>query len=407
MSSTPPRIVIIGAGLQGLSVALALAHRGVPSLVIERRPAALCGASHGNEGKLHLGLVYALDDTLETGVEMLRGAHAFAPLLDRWCGPLPWAEWRSEGFRYLVMPDSLASVARLEAYYSRLREALPGALEGLTVAPSYVGTALSWLWRRAQDPAGVPCMQGQRLSAIDTEEVTVDTRLLTGLLAERVRRNPLITMCFNRDVSDVARTDTGYRLSVTHAERVEEIAADAVINCAWSDRIRLDRLAGVDSGGAALCYRVKHRVIVRPRQPLALKPMTLVQGPFGDICPYKDGTYYLSWYPTCRTFFGRQPPRDELVGAETLAAIGAETLAVMAGLFPGLAGAEILSCSPCVIVAKGQSDVDDPDSALHARTRSGPRGGDGWWSVDTGKLTLAPLHGEATARQVLNAYGLA
>ena len=256
MSRVHPRIVIIGAGLQGLSVALALAHRGVPSLVVERREAALRGASHGHEGKLHLGLVYALDDTLETGVEMLRGAHAFAPLLDRWCGPLPWAAWRSDGFRYLVMPGSLASVARLEAYYSRLREALPRALEGLPVAPSYVGTAVTWLWRRAQDNAEMPVLNGQRLAAIDTEEVTVDTRLLTGLLAERVRRNPLITMRCNRDVADVAGTDTGYRLSVTHAGRREEIVADAVINCAWTDRIRLDRLAGVDGGGDALCYRV-------------------------------------------------------------------------------------------------------------------------------------------------------
>ena len=43
---------------------------------------------------------------LATQRRMLTGALTFAPLLDRWLGPQPWAELRTPPFRYAVMPAS-------------------------------------------------------------------------------------------------------------------------------------------------------------------------------------------------------------------------------------------------------------------------------------------------------------
>jgi glycerol-3-phosphate dehydrogenase len=44
-----------------------------------------------------------------------------------------------------------------------------------------------------------------------------------------------------------------------------------------------------------------------------------------------------------------------------------------------------------VVVAWGDSDIDKPDSELHRRLDIGVHDHDGYLSVDTGKLTTAPL----------------
>ena len=59
----------------------------------------MTGASRNNEGKIHLGILFALDTTLRTQRTMLRGALTFAPLLDQWLGPQPWDEWRTDPIR--------------------------------------------------------------------------------------------------------------------------------------------------------------------------------------------------------------------------------------------------------------------------------------------------------------------
>jgi len=43
------------------------------------------------------------------------------------------------------------------------------------------------------------------------------------------------------------------------------------------------------------------------------------------------------------------------------------------------------------IFAWGSSDIDDPLSGLHERYDAGVRGADGYFSIDTGKFTTAPL----------------
>lgn len=401
-SRSQPRIVIVGAGLQGTCVALALAQRGVRSTLLDWRDEPLRGASHGNEGKIHLGFVYALDTSLRTAREMLPGALSFAPLLDRWCGPLPWHAWRSSGFLYAVMPDSLADRTLLQGHYESIRRMLPEIAASLELPADYIGTQLGWTWRPARSPHGGPVFDGRPVECIDTEEVAVDTGRFADELRARLRRHPSIELRCGQRVVGVDRSGSGTRLHLETAGGLSAIDADIVINCAWTERVRLDRLAGFADRSVPLSYRVKHRVIVRPREAAGpIVPVTMVQGPYGDVVPYRNGNVYLSWYPECRTFFDQAPPASEIASAAVLGDIATRTMAAMSAMFPALAGAQVLSCSPCTIVAEGSSDVDDPESMLHRRTDTGPRGGGNWWSVDTGKLTLAPLHGEETARLVM------
>jgi hypothetical protein len=67
-----------------------------------------------------------------------------------------------------------------------------------------------------------------------------------------------------------------------------------------------------------------------------------------------------------------------------------------------MAGATPIEVDAGVIIAHGRTDVDDPASGLHARTRIGVASVDGYHSVATGKLTTAPLFGVRAARRALS-----
>ena len=76
---TVASILVLGAGIQGISTALALRHRGYRVTVIDRMPGLMLRTSLRNEGKIHLGYVYANDSSFQTSALLLRAALKFAP----------------------------------------------------------------------------------------------------------------------------------------------------------------------------------------------------------------------------------------------------------------------------------------------------------------------------------------
>jgi hypothetical protein len=82
------------------------------------------------------------------------------------------------------------------------------------------------------------------------------------------------------------------------------------------------------------------------------------------------------------------------------------TVRGLAQLVPGLAalGDEHLADATVkggVIVAWGETDIDDPLSELHHRFAIGVTSEDGYHSVDPGKLTMAPLFAQHCADRVV------
>ena len=63
-------------------------------------------------------------------------------------------------------------------------------------------------------------------------------------------------------------------------------------------------------------------------------------------------------------------------------------------MLPALTGFEIETIDAGIIAAWGSTDIDDPASVLHERHEIGVHADDGWFSIDTGKLTTAPLFAE-------------
>ncbi|WP_129678338.1 FAD-dependent oxidoreductase [Candidatus Chloroploca sp. Khr17] len=93
------RIAVLGAGLQGACVALALARLGYRVNLFERMDDCLTQASLRNEGKIHLGFVYANDTSFQTADLMLRSALSFGPNMEAFLGQkIDWSQFLSNPF---------------------------------------------------------------------------------------------------------------------------------------------------------------------------------------------------------------------------------------------------------------------------------------------------------------------
>ncbi len=399
ISSTPSALVL-GAGFQGVCAALALNSRGYRVELIDQAAGCMERASGRNEGKIHLGLVYANDDSFRTASLMLDASLAFAPLLETWLGHrLDWAQMTSTPFTYAVMKDSLLSLDKICAFYERVQAAYHDRLDGRT----YLGKSPAALWRPgASEDSSSWVRPDEVAGVIQTEEVALDLDKLRAHLVAALRAAPNIALTFGSRVERAERISAGFRVAGSGAggQRWQR-EADIVVNCLWGGRLSFDSLMGLKPSRSWV-YRLKYRVLGQ-RAPVLehLPSLTFVLGPYGDIVTYPGGQTYLSWYPTCLQGWSDAlappadwgPPCEGRPDQATADGIARETLKALDRIVPGVAGTAVRQVDAGVIFSWGQPyvDVDDPASELHQRHAIGVAAHDGYFSIDTGKFTCAPL----------------
>jgi hypothetical protein len=159
-------------------------------------------------------------------------------------------------------------------------------------------------------------------------------------------------------------------------------------------------------------HRLKYRVVARLPESMRQGPSaTMVLGPYGDVVVREDGTAYFSWYPLgCKGWTHELAPplawdaacRGELPAQDRLA-FAKEILDAIDVWYPGAAGCEPLVVDAGAIVGYGTTDVNDPGSGLHDRTRVGVSSHGGYHSLDPGKLTTAPLFAKQAADTLVQA----
>jgi hypothetical protein len=390
-------IAVLGAGLAGCGVALELANRGQHVVLFDRRSTPMQEASRWCEGKIHLGLVYANDPSFKTARTMIDGALAFARTLERWVDLKDRSRLLSDPFEYAVLGDSMLPVEQIEEHFAKV-ETFTRQRMALT-GNSYLADLSGPMFERA-DVASGGFDPGQVVALFRTAERAIDTALLADLLCAAVVAHPRIERVMDVDVRKVMPSREKFHVVYQEGGAGRSQGPFRhVVNALWANRAVID--AGM---GLVPNPRVRNRLklgvnISNGAQGAGVSSTTFVLGPYGDFVRFPSGRLYLSWYPA-----GMFETRETLVPVdwrERLASVNHEqvindTMAALQRLTPGL---DVSIGDPAVevvveggaIFALGATDIDDFNSELHQRFNIGAECRGGYVSLNTGKLTTAPL----------------
>lgn len=385
--------LVLGAGLQGVLVALMLANRNRKVTLIDRGAGMLRGASLNYEGRIHSGMLYAMDRTFDTATRMAYDAVAFAPAIERFLGmAIDWSQLRSTPLSYFVHRDSHLSADELVAFWSRLEALIRELLE--CPKTHYVGTRPKHFFRSTRVPA--EARPGTITHAFLTEETCIDQPGLHRLIEAAVKAHPRIDCLFGEEVKAVepVGADQVAVNTVDHSGTPTRHQAGLVVNCLWEARALFDRDMGiVDTDGESL--RLKYSLLLKNNSFFRhMGSFILTHGAYGSVvlAPGSE-TAFVSWYPGCLD--GIIPVQPLPAGWKVLLSgeipkttrdrVLADNIAGFREIFPDFPTPEVQLIKAGVIVAHGMRDIDKTDSGFHRRDQQPIRRKGNYVSVATGK----------------------
>jgi len=395
LSTKNQRIAILGAGGLGACAALELSQRGYTIDLYEEHSAPIQKASYANEGKIHVGFIYAMDRSFHTAEQMLVGAVYFMEYLQRWVDVNP-EEMVSTPFYYLVHRGSLMQASELNVHYQRCCQVFDqlsggGKKKYLGLFDSLEANLLPK--SRIQDVANPEFVE----DIFQTSEYSVDPRYLTEKLTEALESNPGINLILNTKVTAVARVGNRLKVSALHAGMPVEAEYDQVVNATWNGLLEIDRTMGIMPTGVwSHRYKFGNKILV-PLTEADLPSCTMVLGPFGDTVNFRDRGAFMSWYPVGRTAWSedfRPPDWDSMYSANDRMDVFQRSFEELKKRIPAVGNLrfplEAVDPVGGDILALGDTDVDKNESRLHERFEVGIRSFGNYHSVDTGKYTLIP-----------------
>lgn len=384
------RAAVLGAGIMGASTALLLARRGVSVVVMDAAAEPMDRASRWNEGKVHLGYLYAGDPTLATARRVLPGGLAFKPIVESLISASLDPAITAHDDTFLVHRDSVVDIERAGQYFqdvTALVAAHPDRARYLTplAAPTVQRLSQAELNGLA-DPASI-------VGGFRVPERSISTQWVADRMVGALRAEPRIELRVVTRVRGVRRDDAGRFTVRTHDQ--EDGPYDAVVNALWEGRLAVDQSMAVPPP-AAWSHRYRVSAFVRTTHVLDVPSAVICTGPFGDIKNYDGRQFYLSWYPTGLLVDSSalSPPEDLALDAMARGPLAATIIEQLALRLPRVReiGEHLESCrvEGGWVYAAGSGSLADPASSLHRRDRIGVASDGRYVSVDTGKYSLAP-----------------
>jgi glycine/D-amino acid oxidase-like deaminating enzyme len=393
---TPARIAVLGGGMLGTCTALDLARRGRSVTLIEGAPALLQGASRWNEGKIHLGFLYAADETLNTAARLIPGGLAFNELVTRLIEQ-PLDEFITEDDDvFLVHRDSVVDASAFASYADRTATLVREAATAHD-APRYLADVTNAVARRLSPKELAEITSSSNVVAgYRVPERSISTVAIADRLCRRVRSEPLIDVRVDTTVTAVHRRESGrLDIQVTGPNSDDYTGFDVVVNALWEGRPAVDATMGF-APPAPWSHRFRAAVFGHAPES-TLRSGVLCTGPFGDVKRYADGRVYLSWYEAGLLAEGSEilPPRSAAVlSPERQREVARGTIGALSTYFPAVTNlaqeAHELEVHGGWVYAVGQGSLSDRASTLHQRDKFNMSVDRGYISVDTAKYSLAP-----------------
>jgi len=419
------RVGVLGAGIQGCCLALELAQRGYAVDLIDIANQPVTGASLHNEGKLHLGFVYANDPGRKTHQTMLQGALSFARIIKKLTGAGPEVYMNPEPFQYFVPVESGLSMAMIEEHFQTV-EATAHELTRST-GDRYLGLNPGQYFNvnSAAKHQRMFCAD-TTLGSFRTQERSVSPAIVAKLLSRAIHSHPDITFIGGTSVvaiDHISDDQTSVEVCSKTSGELAVLHYPCVANCLWDDKTRVDSTAGFNRSGPWIHrFKVTIQVVAATHRHGHIPSATGIHGPFGDVVNTADNDFYISWYPLCKINQTTGPngrnlhktihPAGTSRGVRKIASVFPwiasfiaskahrkfirENILQMARYVPAIGELTKFAAQGKlgggVIVARGCSDIDNPGSQLHQRLPVGPVAHHSYLTVDTGKYTMAPLY---------------
>ncbi len=385
----------------GGSTALCLARRGVKVTLFDAAERPFEGASRWNEGKIHLGHLYAADPSLETARRLLPGGLAFRRITESLIGCSLDGQITPEDDIYLVHRHSVLGADETGRYLRAVTALVRDDSEARHYLADASSARVTALTRRelCADYDSSTVVAGFRVP-----ERSVSTAWVADRFVDALNSTPGIELAMRTPVRGVRRCGLAPDdplLVDTASDPAGPFAS--VVNCLWENRLLIDIGMGLPVP-AERTHRFRMSAFVRTRVPVSLSSAVLVTGPFGDVKNYNGRNLYLSWYPAGLVAEGVNvgPPRLPALTPGDKGRIAGETIARLGAMISGIAevedAAEEIDVRGGWVYASGRGALAQRSSTLHRRDRIGIRRSGSYISVDTGKYSIAPWLAEEIAR---------
>ena len=411
-STARPTVAVLGAGIMGSSVALQLVRRGIRVVLIDQSPQPFCGASRWNEGKIHLGYLYGADPSLKTAKKLIPGGLAFRRLVQEMLDcAIPNDSVTSHDDTYLVHRNSVAAVDQVFSLAQRVADL---GQEHPDASGHFVRLEEHQPRRLSADELARISGSPEVVGGFTAPERSVSTQVIANLYVQALAANSRIEQLMGRRVVSVRpgnRAGTTWRVRTrSEGKDVELGPFDAVVNALWEGRGAIDAVLGL-SRAETWTNRYRLSLFATVTKPLELNSAVICVGPFGDVKNYDGRRFYLSWYEaglqvTSHALYPAPPPvldekaRDE-VASRTLAALGK----IIPGVQVLAQRLESVEVQGGWVHSAGTGSLRDATSGLHRRDNIGLSWKDHFFSIDTGKYSIAPWLAVQVADAVCEAIG--
>ena len=236
-------MAVLGAGIMGASTALFLARRGARVTLFDRAVTVLAGASRSNEGKIHLGYLYAADPSLDTARRLLTGGLAFKALTEELVGCAIDPAVSRDDDLYVLHRASVVGADDAGRYY----EAVSGLVEQHAERAGYLSPIRDARPRRlSQRELDAGFDTAAIVAGFRVPERSVATEWVADRFAAAIDAEPRID-CRLRTTVPGGRGAVGRLVRPLHVETDGGVDGpfDAVVNALWDGRLALDASLGL------------------------------------------------------------------------------------------------------------------------------------------------------------------